>query len=149
MPTTFSHANIVTKDPEGLARFYVDVFDCEQSGPERHLVGEWLGRGMGLAGAEVHGLHLRLPGSNSDASTLELFSVPDVEDPTLPVHTRPGLMHLAFRVDDIHATLDKLLAAGGAKLGEITEAPIAGVGTALFIYTRDPEGNIVELQQWQ
>ena len=62
---------------------------------------------------------------------------------------RAGLMHLAFSVDDVSATLDRITAAGGEALGEVVEADVAGVGRADFIYTRDPDGNIVELLSWK
>lgn len=145
----FSHANIVARDPEALAAFYIEVFDCEMSGPKRHLEGEWLGRGMGLPGAVVDGIHLLLPGHGEDGPTLELFSLGDLEPAAAEAMRRPGLMHLAFTVADIEATLAKLLAAGGEKVGEIAEAHVEGVGDADFVYARDPEANVVELQAWK
>lgn len=120
-----------------------------RDGPDRRLEGDWLGRGMGLRGASVRGIHLRLPGCGDAGPTLELFELgePGAADER-PVN-RPGLMHIAFTVDDIHVTLDRLLGAGGSRLGEIAEAAVAGVGRADFVYARDPEGNIVELQAWR
>jgi predicted enzyme related to lactoylglutathione lyase len=149
MATTYTHTNIVAADPERLAEFYVEVFDCTVSGPPRHLAGDWLGKGMGLAGAAVDGIHLRLPGHGADGPTLELFRLADTQPGGKAPVDRPGLMHLAFSVDDIEATLAKLLRAGGESLGEIAEAHVEGVGTADFVYARDPEGNIVELQGWK
>jgi catechol 2,3-dioxygenase-like lactoylglutathione lyase family enzyme len=149
MATTFSHTNIVARDPERLAAFYSDVFGCVCSGPARHLAGEWLERGMGLPGAKLDAIHLALPGVGDSGATLELFTLPDLEESTLPSVNAAGLMHLAFAVDDIEHTLAQLLAAGGEKLGQISDADIPGVGRAQFIYTRDPEGNILELQEWK
>jgi glyoxylase I family protein len=148
MATRYSHTNIVARDPEGLSAFYVDVFECVRSGPTRDLEGAWLERGMGLPGARVHGFHLTLPGHGASGPTLEIYSLDDVQPGPVEV-ARLGLMHLAFAVDDIHGTLDRMLAAGGEKLGEIAEAVIPGVGRADFVYARDPEGNIVELQAWK
>ena len=45
-------------------------------------------------------------------------------------------------------SVERILAAGGSALGEVTVATIEGVGSARFVYTRDPEGNICELQAW-
>lgn len=106
---------------------------------------------MGLAEARVRGIHLHLPGCGDDGPTLELFALeaPETAEADERAVNRPGLMHLAFTVDDIHATLDRLLEAGGERLGEIAEAVVAGVGRADFVYARDPEGNIVELQAWK
>jgi len=148
MPTRFSHTNIVTRDPERLAAFYTEVFGCEQSGPARELVGEWLGRGMGLPGARVHGYHLALPGLEGDhVPTLEVFSLDEIR-PTDTDVTQAGLMHISFAVDDIKDTIERFLAAGGSMQGELSHADVDGVGSAEFAYMRDPDGNIVELQQW-
>ncbi len=62
---------------------------------------------------------------------------------------RGAQLHLAFPVDDVHLTLERLLAAGGSANGEIAEVAVDGVGTAEFVYARDPDGNIVELQGWK
>ncbi len=149
MATRFSHTNIVARDPERLAAFYVDVFGCVGSGPPRDLEGAWLERGMGLRGARVHGFHLCLPGHGDRGPTLEIFRLDELRPAIRPEVDRAGLMHLAFSVDDIHETLNRLVTAGGEALGEIAEAQIAGVGRADFVYTRDPEGNVVELQAWK
>jgi len=34
-------------------------------------------------------------------------------------------------------------------LGEVTEKKIENVGILKFVYFRDPEGNIVEIQSWK
>jgi catechol 2,3-dioxygenase-like lactoylglutathione lyase family enzyme len=144
----FTHANIVAGDPDRLAAFYVKVFGCTQSGPRRHLEGEGLERGMGLPGAVVDGVHLLLPGHGENGPTLEIFKLPDLDPTTDQGTSRPGLMHLAFAVENIEATLSELLAAGGQMLGEIAQARVEGVGSADFVYARDPDGNIIELQAW-
>jgi glyoxylase I family protein len=147
--TTFSHACIVARDVERLSAFYIDVFGCVVSGAERDLAGEWLARGTGLPGARIRGLHLLLPGHGEDGPTLEVFSV-EALGPAIPaVVNRAGLMHIAFSVDDVAGTLERIIAAGGEPLGEVVEANVAGVGRADFVYTRDPEGNIVELLGWK
>ncbi|CAB4852597.1 unannotated protein [freshwater metagenome] len=148
MATRFDHTTIVTDDPERLALFYIDIFDCVRSGPPRDLSGDALEKGMGLPGAHVQGVHLRLPGHGEQGPVLEIFKLPEITDGSSAITAR-GLMHLAFSVDDIRATLERLLAAGGSMLGEIAEVTVPGVGTAEFLYTRDPVGTIVELQGWK
>ncbi len=149
MPTRFSHTNIVSREPERLVAFYKEVFGCEQSGPTRELAGEWLARGMGLPGARVHGYQLTLPGLKGDhVPTLEIFSL-DVIRPTETDVNQAGLMHISFSVDDIDETIARFLAGGGSMQGERSQAEVAGVGSAYFAYMRDPDGNIVELQQWE
>ncbi len=66
--------------------------------------------------------------------------------PSLPALNQPGYGHICFQVDDIHAVVGAVVAAGGARVGEVTdlgtpEAPV------FCVYVRDPEGNVVELEQ--
>ena len=44
---------------------------------------------------------------------------------------------------------DSVLAHNGGDLGEIVEVTIPRIGTLVFAYLTDPEGNIVEVQQWK
>jgi len=49
-------------------------------------------------------------------------------------------------VEDI---IDKLIANGGALYGELAEKEIRGAGFVKAIYAKDPEGNIIEIQNWK
>jgi len=51
-------------------------------------------------------------------------------------------------VDDVEATLAEVIREGGSKVGELVAAYPDGK-EAVFVYTRDPEGNIIELQSWR
>ena len=61
---------------------------------------------------------------------------------------RPGLAHIAFSVDDVEATRDAVLEAGGSAVGDLVSREIPGVGVITFAYLADPEGNIIEVQHW-
>lgn len=149
MATAFHHTNIVSHDPERLAAFYIDVFDCVRDGPERDLRGDWIERGTGLQGAHITGVMLRLPGHGDPGPRLEIFKVDGAETGQGGKVDRTGLMHLCFEVENAHETLDRILAAGGRIQGEIVDSgTIPGVGRADFVYARDPDGNIVELVSW-
>lgn len=148
MPTRVSHFGIVSTDPDRLAEFYITVFGCERSGPPRNLHGAAIQRGMGLPGAHVEGVQLTLPAQGEDGATLEIFKLPTIEPSERGVN-RAGFMHLAFKVDDVHETFQQVIDAGGQVLGQITPVPVVGVGEVKFVYTRDPDGNVVELQEWQ
>jgi catechol-2,3-dioxygenase len=104
---------------------------------------------MGLPGVSVHAIHLRLPGLGATGPTLELFGLEEFEVGERPVPNRTGWMHMAFAVEDIRTALDRFLACGGESLGAITQAHVEGVGRVEFMYGRDPEGNIVELQEYK
>jgi catechol 2,3-dioxygenase-like lactoylglutathione lyase family enzyme len=146
----YAHTCIVAADWRRLASFYESVFGCERLLPERDNRGAWVDRLTGLHDARARGVHLRLPvpGLNDAGPTLEIFQFDPAAARVPALIHRPGLAHIAFRVDDVRAARAQVLAAGGHDLGEVVTAEIAGAGTATLVYLTDPEGNIVELQQW-
>ncbi len=81
MKTKFKHANIVAADWRRLAQFYEEVFGCTPVPPERHLGGEWLSKGTGVANAQFSGAHLRLPGYGEEGPTLEIYQYSNVYCP--------------------------------------------------------------------
>jgi glyoxylase I family protein len=145
MSTRFAHTNIVARDPAGLIEFYCQALDCEVAAPEREISGEWLEQGTGLAGARIRGTHLRLPGHGTDGPTLEIFGMEDVVEGPERMANHLGLMHLAFEVDDVSESVDRIVAAGGRNLGTVAEVDVPGRGLLTTVYMRDPEGGVIEL----
>ena len=146
MNIKFVHTNISAKDWKHLARFYIEVFGCEPVYPERNLKGESYDKLTNIKNVYIQGIHLSLPGY-TDGPTLEIFKYePFIENTEQSVFNKPGFSHIAFLVDDVKFYYNKLLEHGGAKLGEIIESEIENAGILTCVYTRDPEGNIVELQ---
>lgn len=148
MKIRFTHTNIIAKDWEKLSRFYQEVFECVPVPPKRDLQGNWIDQLTGIRGAHIRGEHLCLPGYENSLPTLEIFSYDDWVDGGLPQINRTGLGHLAFEVDDLDKMLKKVLAAGGGQIGERIVADYPNQVVATFVYATDPEGNIVELQNW-
>ena len=145
---TFGHVNVVAHDWRALAAFYVRVFGCEPVGAERDIAGDWVERTTGVRGARITGRHNRLPGPRPDGPTREIFSDAEPTAQSPPTADRLGFAHIAFRVEDVPGTLERLLEAGGQELGEVVHADVAGESHLEVVYARDPEGNIVELQRW-
>lgn len=145
----YTHTNIAAKDWKQLAAFYQAVFGCTVKPPERNLSGDWLDQAIGLTGAVLQGVHLVLPGYGPDGPTLEIFSYADsvAREPLFANHH--GFTHIAFEVDDVDDTYAEAMRAGAKPLGTITEKVIEGLGVLKFVYLRDPEGNIVEIQSWR
>jgi predicted enzyme related to lactoylglutathione lyase len=145
----FAHTNIVAKNWKSLSEFYIKVFDCKIKPPERKLSGAWLDRATGLQNAVLEGVHLILPGHGDNGPTLEIFSYKKMHarDPIMANHL--GITHLAFEVHDVDQTLDEAMKNGGQPLGQVTEKTVDEVGELKFVYFRDPEGNIVEIQSWE
>ena len=144
----YVHTSLVARDWRRLARFYESVFRCEPVPPERDQWGPSLERGTGVPGVRIHGLHLRLPGYGDEGPTLEVFSYSPMLDAPLPAPNRPGLGHIAFAVDDVAEVANRVVAEGGSMIGEPASVEVEHTGTITFVYVRDPEGNIIELQRW-
>ena len=143
----YLHTNLIARDWRRLAEFYERVFGCTRVLPERHLSGESMERGSGVAGARIDGVHLRLPGLGADGPTLEVFQYSQNAEAPTPPANRVGFGHIAFEVDDVSATRDAVIAAGGAAVGTVERVAIPGAGHITWTYARDPEGNIIELQR--
>lgn len=148
MATRYAHTNIVANNWQLLAEFYSEVFDCVFVPPERKQSGKWLEDATAVTNAELQGIHLRLPGYAENGPTLEIFSYKTILENKETVANLKGFGHIAFEVDDVEKTMVKLLAKGGSKLGKIVRKQIEGVGVIRFTYARDPEGNIIEIQNW-
>jgi predicted enzyme related to lactoylglutathione lyase len=142
----YAHTNLVARDWRRLAHFYETVFGCVPILPERHFDEEWLSQGSGVVGATLSGIHLRPPGCGEAGPTLEIFQYGRTEQAAIPSANRMGFGHIAFVVDDVSAARDAVLAGGGSLLGEIVSVDLADAGTVTWVYVRDPEGNIIELQ---
>jgi len=149
MNIKYGHTNIIATDWKQLVSFYKNVFSCIEVPPQRTLSGQWLADGTGVANAHLEGMHLRLPGFGDSGPTLEIFSYAIMEEQLPPVANRKGFGHIAFTVDDVQAIVDKVLEHKGSLLGKITNNVVPGVGELTFVYCQDPEGNIIEIQNWK
>lgn len=148
MSTKYAHTNIISKDCAKLADFYVTVFQCERAGKEYELYGDWLKEGANIKSAKLKGINLKLPGYEKEDPVLEIFQYDEMFEKAEPVAAnRKGFGHIAFQVDDVATTLEKMVSCGGRKLGEIVNKEFRS-GMLTFTYATDPEGNIIELQKW-
>jgi len=144
----FVHTNLIARDWKKLAQFYIDVFGCEQIGKERDLMGNWIDRVTGIKKVRIQGVHLKLPGYKN-GPTLEIFQYePNNYRLGDPLVNGLGFGHIAFHVENVAMMLAKITAHGGSQLGEYIEKQYQDNKVLKVVYTRDPEGNIVELQKW-
>jgi len=148
MNATFVHTNLIARDWRRLAAFYQKVFGCVPVMPERDLSGPWLDAATQLEDARIRGMHLRLPGHAANGPTLEVFQYSPAADRGPAAINTPGYAHIAFRVDDVAAARDEVLAAGGQAFGQLVSVEVSGAGSVTFVYVTDPEGNVIELQSW-
>lgn len=145
----YAHTNLIAINADKLIEFYKTVFHCKSINETRNLNGLWLDKLTGLNNAQITGEHLLLPGYEEDHPTLEIFSYEKYKESIPSEINRPGFGHIAFEVDDVEITLSEIINAGGSSLGEIVTAEYPNNMEAVFVYAKDPEGNIIELQSWQ
>jgi catechol 2,3-dioxygenase-like lactoylglutathione lyase family enzyme len=85
----------------------------------------------------------RSSGHGDSGPTIEIFSYDEVAPQSDPVANRVGYGHVAFLVEDVAAAMREVVEHGG-KPGEIVSH-----GALEFVYVRDPEDNLIELQRWR
>jgi len=145
----FAHTNIVSTNWKELANFYIKTFDCKLVPPLRKQAGAWLENGTGLKNAKLEGAHLLLPGYGENGPTLEIYQYENIEPQGAIPPNKRGFGHIAFEVESVEEVLITLQKNGGKAVGEITKREVKNVGEITFVYARDPEGNLIELQSWR
>ncbi len=139
-----AHISLVARDADRLAAFYRDVFGCENHRVPVVLLNARVSRGNGLPNSEIYSIWLKFP--NLEQPFLEIHQYKVTHDRPQPRVNEPGFAHLSFETDDINAALAATIDAGGAPLGEVTDFG-SDDSPFLIVYLRDPEGNILELEQ--
>ena len=145
----YAHTNIISLNWKKLVDFYVKVFDCEIIPPIRKQSGKWLEKGTGVKNASLQGAHLLLPGHGKNGPTLEIYQYENSENREATMPNQKGFGHIAFEVNNVEEILKNIELNGGNRLGEITKKEVQNVGEITFIYVRDPEDNLIELQSWR
>ena len=146
----YVHTNLIAKDWKRLSKFYIDVFGCKPTGPERDLSGDWIDTVTEIKGVHIRGIHLLLPGYENNGPTLEIFQyTPDCPRDFKPLINRPGFGHIAFLVDDVEGLLKKFIEHGGEQFGEMVQKDYPELGLLTVVYAKDPECNFVEIQNWK
>jgi catechol 2,3-dioxygenase-like lactoylglutathione lyase family enzyme len=139
--TNFVHIGLVVEDLGETVRFLAMLgFDCGEPGM---FSGEWIDRIIGLENVTVETVMARAP-DGSDVFEVVRFDSPSAGAQELaPAANRPGLRHVAFKVDDVRGVVDRVREAGWETVGEIVDFE----NTFLLCYVRGPEGLIVELAE--
>jgi len=138
---SFVHLGLVVEDLDETVRFLTLLgFDCGKPGV---FGGEWIDRIIGLENVTVEVVMARGP-DGSDMFEVVRFQSPaaGAQEPE-PAANRPGLRHVAFKVDDVRAVVDRVREAGWDTVGEIVDYE----SMFLLCYVRGPEGLIVELAE--
>ena len=136
------HVAVSTPDLDRLVAFYTDLFGFEvvmrTQWRDRPLIDEILGLRDSAARQAM------LKSGNAYLEIFEYHSpAPRPGDPDRPVNDH-GYTHFCVDVTDIDAEYERLSAAG---MRFHCPPPQLGAGAVRATYGRDPDGNVVELQE--
>ncbi|HWD85385.1 MAG TPA: VOC family protein [Solirubrobacteraceae bacterium] len=139
--TNFVHVGLVVEDLDETVRFLTVLgFDCSDPGV---FSGEWIDRIIGLENVTVETVMARGPDGSDIFEVVRFVSPPGSAREPAPAANRPGLRHIAFKVDDVRGVVDRVREAGWGTVGEIVDYQ----NIFLLCYVRGPEGLIVELAE--
>lgn len=143
------HVGLTVPDIEQATAFFVEAFDAEvlydalrtceapRSGP-----GLWQRLGVAVGTVQRAIRMLALP----DGPGIELFEYAAVDQRGPAVPSDLGLQHLAFYVDDLDRSLERVLAAGARRLADPMPLPFPESGERnRFVYVVPPWGGRLEL----
>jgi catechol 2,3-dioxygenase-like lactoylglutathione lyase family enzyme len=139
--TDFVHIGLVVEDLDETLRF-LELLGLDCGRPSRHG-GEWIDRIIGLERSEIELAMVRGPGGGDVFEVVRFRSPSASAGEPAPAANRPGLRHVAFKVDDVRAVVERVREAGWDTVGEIVDYE----GMFLLCYVRGPEGLIVELAE--
>jgi catechol 2,3-dioxygenase-like lactoylglutathione lyase family enzyme len=139
--TDFVHVGLVVEDLDETVGFLTLLgLDCSEPGV---FSGEWIDRIIGLEDVSVELVMARTPDGHDVFEVVRFHSPVDGAQEPPPAANRPGLRHIAFKVDDVRGVVDRVRDAGWETVGEIVDYE----GAFRLCYIRGPEGLIVELAE--
>ena len=134
------HVGMVVDDIEAAVAFF-EVIGLKRQ-PTEVMEGAWLDQIVGMKGVRTDLVVLTGPGETW--FELSKFHHPAEADPgATPPDNRIGLRHVAFAVDDVNDTVERLGEAGYERIGDVVDYE----DRYRLVYVRGPEGIIVELDQ--
>jgi catechol 2,3-dioxygenase-like lactoylglutathione lyase family enzyme len=137
----FDHTSFTVPDLDEAVRFWSALGFAGADIVRRDAL--WVEKVTGVPGARIRVAHLFGHGHHMEFIEYAGGS----RDPAAALPDRPGVAHVCLKVDDIYATFDTMLAAGGRRLGEMTEIRQPEMKPCRAGYLRDPNGIIIELLQ--
>lgn len=138
------HVSLTARHADALSAFYREAFGFITKREPRRLSGDIVARGNGLANGDIYQIWLEPP--HASDVFLEIMQYEPMIDRDRPVVNAPGYGHLAFEVQNIQEVVKDVLRFGGSLQGKITNFGSED-RPYLIVYVRDPEGNIIELEQ--
>jgi glyoxylase I family protein len=144
------HVNLVVDSMSTMIHFYRDILGLRLT-REATISGSWIDAVTGLIQVEADVAFLELP--NGPSIELLHYRTPEGSRPSgLGSPNVQGLRHIAFRVSDIDRLAATMKNADVAFQSDIHQVPNTQVDYAdvrkRLVYCHDPEGNLLELCQY-
>ena len=152
MIRSVDHINIVVTDLERSVRFYTESLGFRKT-KEANLEGEWIDRIVGLRGVKARAVFIVAPAGEPRIELLAYEAPAGTASGDNSRANTIGLRHIALRVDDMKATVERLRGAGVTVFSDPVRVP-AGVvqhdaGEKTLVYFLDPDGVILELAEYK
>ena len=128
-----NHVAIAVPDLDQAVRVYRDVLGAEISAP--HELPE---HGVTAVFVNLNNTSIELMQPLGDASPIRKF---------LENHTKGGLHHVCYEVEDIFAARDQLIGEGMAIIGDGEPYIGAHDKLVIFLHPKDFLGTLIELEQ--
>jgi catechol 2,3-dioxygenase-like lactoylglutathione lyase family enzyme len=143
MSTHFDHVTVVVRDVDAAKRFFGFLGFRE----DRAVVisGEPFATYMGVDGIEAEHVTLVLEGvtPRTEVQLLKYRHPEEIPDPDIRQLNKVGFNHVCFAVDDLHAMVERLTAAGVRLRTDVMDFHQRKL---VFLY--GPDDITVELAQW-
>jgi catechol 2,3-dioxygenase-like lactoylglutathione lyase family enzyme len=139
------HVAIATANLDRLAAFYTDVFGFRQVMSTSWSKRPIIDRIIGVEGSAAR--QIMLQAGNAYLELFEYSAPVGLPAPSSPSPADHGYTHFCIDVVDIDAEYQRLSANGMQFHGPPPTTDELGGSSIRAIYGRDPDGNIVELQE--
>jgi catechol 2,3-dioxygenase-like lactoylglutathione lyase family enzyme len=136
------HVGVVVDDLPAAIEFFVEL-GLELQGEQHGMEGRSVDRIVGLDDVRTDFAFMQTPDGNGRLEVIKFHSPSSEGDDGHAPPNAPGIRHLTFAVDDIHAVLARLQAGGAELVGELVNYE----DSYWLCYVRGPEGIIVELAE--
>ena len=144
----YVHTNLTVENLERISAFYQNVFECIPVRKPDDLSGQSVEDITAVKDAAIKYVHLTLPGYGKNGPELELIQYKNRISQPEKISNCSGYGHLAFSVNNVQETLERILEEGGGAIGKVVTTEIPNRGLLTEVYATDPEGNIIELQHY-
>ena len=152
MINAVDHINLVVSDLEKSVDFYTNLLGFKEV-RRAHLEGDWIEKIVGLKDVKAEVAYIVAPEGEPRIELL-WYSTPAGESARMNSQANTiGLRHIAFRVDDIQRSFQKLKDAGVTIISEPTTVPASVIshdmGRKTLCYFLDPDGVILEFAEYR